>query len=513
MKDGRSVDWRRLTAAAAELIRQGQAPRALQQLEAAERAAPREREVRYWLGNACRMTGQAGRARRIFRGLLAERPDDLETSFALAFLLRDTGAPGDAAEVLLQASRQPGMARAQLLQIAGFLRDGNQVDGAIEVCENAAALGAPQADLEFKLARLYQARGDFEQARAKLRLTLELEPATGPAWIALAQQHRFESADDETFRSIEAAAARSLGREADMCVAFAHGKALDDLGRWPEAWARFGLGNRLMAEKLPWNGRAWADFVDRALARDATPAAPAAGRDAVFIVGMPRSGTTLLEQMLDRHPEIHGRGELNFLSHFAEQRSAGGAPDAAQRRALGDALWTQLKLHGPQTGAYVDKNPLNFRYLDLLFEILPNARVLHLVRDGRASGLSCWFQLFEHPDMAFSYDLDGLVQFYSGYRRLMAHWERRYPERIRRVPYDDLVRAPAEVLAGVLEFLGREWNEAVLEAGGRPGLVRSASAWQARQPVHAQSVERWRNYRDQAPEFFERLAAVEERFR
>ncbi|RPH93154.1 MAG: tetratricopeptide repeat protein, partial [Lysobacterales bacterium] len=186
-------DWRALTEAGAELLRQGQPREALQRLQRAERMAPRERDVRYWLANACRATGQVDRARRTLRDLLDERPGDLDASFALAFLLRDAGAPGDAAEVLSQASRQAGVTAHQLLQIAGFLRDGNQFSAAIEVCEKAAGLQPDQADLQFKLARLYLATGAFERSLDALRRTLELQPSTGPAWVALAQQRTFTS--------------------------------------------------------------------------------------------------------------------------------------------------------------------------------------------------------------------------------------------------------------------------------------------------------------------------------
>lgn len=510
------TDWRALTEQGAALLREGQPEQALEVLQLASRAAPLERDVRYWLANACRMAGQTDRSAGIFRQLLDERPGDFEASFALAFLLRDTGAAGDAAEVLRNAARQPGVTTHQLLQVAGFLRNANQIAAAIEVCERVAAMHPGQADLHFKLARLYQAAGDFGRSQAALLRTLDLEPSTGPAWVALAQQKKFVSAEDEEFRRLRAAAGQSYGRETDMCVAFALGKALDDLARWPEAWAWYRKGNRLMSGAHAWNSRAWADFLSRALARNvaAPSSVPGNARNAVFIVGMLRSGTTLLEQMLDRHPEIHGRGELNFLRHFAEQRSTSSAPGPEQRAGMADTLWTQMRLDGPETAVYIDKNPLNFRYLDFLFELLPTARVLHLTRDGRASCLSCFFQLFaEHADTAFAYELDDLVVFYSGYRRLMAHWEQSWPQRIWRVDYNDLVHSPRDTLAGVLDFLGREWNDSVMQIGAQQGIVRTASVWQARQPLHTRSVERWRRYYELARDFFDRLAAIDDEYR
>jgi tetratricopeptide (TPR) repeat protein len=457
------------------------------------------------------MTGKTNRALSIFRKLLAERPGDFDTSFALAFLLRDAGAPGDAAEALQKASEQPAVTLNQLLQITGFLRDSSQFAAAIQVLKRAAAMSPAQADLHFKLARLYQATGAFDLALDALRKTLDLKPSVGPAWTVLAQQIHFRATDDVDYKRIQSASSQSYGREADMCIAFAFSKALDDLEQWPQAWAQYQKGNQLMSKAAPWNQGTWRNFVERSIKKTgkAEPAAPATGRNAVFIVGMPRSGTTLLEQMLDRHPDITGRGETNFLAHFAQQSSASGPTTGPQRKEMADVLWTQLRLEGPEKGIYIDKNPLNFRYLDVLFELLPTAKVLHVTRDGRDSCISCYFQLFQHADMAFSYSLEHLVDFYSGYRRLMASWENVYAERIHRVEYKDLVNSSDDVLAKVLRFLGTEWDDAVTQTSDQARLVRTASVWQARQPVYTRSVGRWGHYYDQAPEFFTRLSAID----
>lgn len=507
----RRDDWRTLTQNGIALLRQSQPQKALIQMQRAERQAPKERDVRYWLANAYRMTGATNRADIIFRKLLAERPGDFDTSLALAFLLRDAGIPGDAAEALLTASEQPAVTVDQLLQITSFLRDSNQFAAAIQVCERAADLSPGQADLHFKLARLYQATGAFDLALNALRKTLDLQPSTGPAWTALAQQKHFSGTDDADYIRIQTASGRSYGREADMCIAFAFGKALDDLQQWPQAWAQYLRGNKLMSRITPWSRSAWRRFVERSIANTGktVSAASGTGRNAVFIVGMPRSGTTLVEQMLDRHPDITGRGEMNFLAHFAQQRSVSNPMTGPQRQAMADELWTQMRLEGPENGIYIDKNPLNFRYLDVLFELLPTAKVLHITRDGRDSCMSCFFQLFQHADTAFGNSLEHLIAFYSGYRRLMAGWEKIYAERIHRVNYAELVNASTDVLAKVLRFLGTEWDDAVTQISDQQRVVRTASVWQARQPIHSYSVDRWRHYYDHAPDFFTRLSAID----
>ena len=510
----RKNEWRALIENGIALLRDKQLQKALTQMQRAEQQAPQERDVQYWLANAYRMTGDTERAVSIFRKLLVARPDDFDTSFALAFVLRDAGRPRDAAAALQMVSDQPGVTAHQLLQITGFLRDSNQHAATIRILTRAVELNPGQADLHFKLARLYQATGAFDLALEALRKTLDLQPSIGPAWTVLAQQKRFGTTDDADYVRLQDAVGQSYGSEADMCIAFAYGKALDDLQRWPSAWAQYQRGNRLMAKATPWNSNHWKAFVERSLAVTGKAAvkASATGRNAVFIVGMPRSGTTLLEQMLDRHPAITGRGEMNFLPHFAGDISALGRLSDAQRHEMAESFWTQLKLEGPENGIYIDKNPLNFRYLDILFELLPTAKVLHVTRGGRDSCLSCYFQLFQHTDTAFSYTLEHLIAFYSGYRRLLTHWERIYARQIYRVSYEDLVSSGDDVLAKVLRFLGAEWHDAVTQTGDQDRVVRTASVWQARQPVHTLSVDRWRHYADHAPDFFTRLSDIDAKF-
>lgn len=500
--------WQDLTRQGMEAFRQNQYQDALILLQHAERKAPGVREVRYWLANALRMTGNSERAQNLFRQLLAENPADTDAAFGLAYLLLSLGRTDDAADILGATARQEGMGTEELLQIAGFLRNCNHFDAAIELCRQARGLEPERADIHFKLARLYQGTGDFERARNTLHRVLDLDPATGPAWTLLAHQKQFAHREDSDFVRLEEAARGSLGEEADMCVAFAFGKALDDLGDYPGAWEQYTRGNRIKAAGQAWNPREWSDYVRECIA---TLPSPAPGRTAsrrkpVFIVGMPRSGTTLLEQMLDRHPRIEGRGETNLLAHFADQLKQAGALSSSQKREMGDYFWEQLRQQGADDGVYVDKNPLNFRYLGQLFQLLPDARVLHVERDGRDSGLSCYFQLFEHDDMAFSYQPDHVVQFHAGYRDLMAHWQRTWPQRIRSVRYAELVMDRKKVLADTLEFIGVDWDDAVLKTAAPGSVVRTASVWQARQEVHTRSVARWRNYYQQAPDFFDRLA-------
>ena len=163
-----------------------------------------------------------------------------------------------------------------------------------------------------------------------------------------------------------------------------------------------------------------------------------------------------------------------------------------QRSALADELWRQMRHDGPKAHAYIDKNPLNFRFLPLINAVFPQARVIHMIRDGRDSCLSSYFQLFQHPDTDFSNNLDDLVAYYADYRRLVGHWKQ-IGGKLLEVRYSDLVENPAQELNRVTDYLGFSRDDAVLETGDQQRAVRTASSWQARQSLYTGSIGRWAN--------------------
>lgn len=511
------TDWQRQLEAGIRAVEQQRGGEAAGHLEAAVRQAPQSREARYWLANARRLNGQPAGAESLLVQLLAEQPGDENAAFALAYLLREQGQTGKAAEALLSLARHQRHDLTCLLKVSGFLRDSHQAAAAISTMNMALQLAPGDAGLHFRVARLHQSLGQFEPALDHYRNALDADPGLGGAWLNLAQLQRFESRENADWQRIQLAAQSSLGPEADMCLAFARGKALDDLGSWGDAWQAFVRGNRLRHQAQPWDRSGWHRQRDTALqpvaashARQLRPAR--GGRQPVYIMGMLRSGTTLLEQLLDRHERITGRGELNFLSHLATRHGPAHALSSAERSAIADELWTHLQLDGPGDHIYIDKNPLNFRFVGFLLTVMPEAKILHLSRDGRDSCLSCFCQLFQHADAGFANRLDDLEDYYAGYRSIMSFWQDQAPERIHSLAYEDLVTAPAATLKTVLGFLGLEWTASMDSSQQHARAVRTASSWQARQPVHQASVARWQHYRQHAPEFFDALAATDRRY-
>ena len=508
-----TMSWQNLLAEGIEAVRDQQGNAAKAVLQRALKLNRSDRDIRYWLANAHRLCGEVDQSHHLFSQLLNENPADSEAAFGAAYLLRENGQPELAAKLLANLAANMDDAPQLLLQISGFLRDINQFELALQVMDRAVERSPHIGDLYFKRARLQQALGRFDRAIRDLRKALDLDPQIGGAWLNLSQLQTFSDAAHPDWQRIDQTLPASLNREARMCLAFAKGKGLDDLGHWQEAWDSYRYGNQLQREVFAWSQPAWPEFVSNTLKSglQESPTPVNSGRRPVYIIGMLRSGTTLLEQLLSQHPEVTARGETNWLAHLHKTREGQHQVSDQRRQQESELLWTQLRLDGPEHNVFIDKNPLNFRFVGLLAEVAPEARIIHVNRDGRESCLSCFFQLFQHPDAGFSYSLDDLVAYYRGYKQLMAHWRRLLGDRMIEINYDELVSEPENSVDRLLDTLGLDPTRRPdsTAPGTRP--IRTASSWQARQPVHSRSIGRWRHYYEFAPEFFDALAAIDEK--
>jgi hypothetical protein len=222
----------------------------------------------------------------------------------------------------------------------------------------------------------------------------------------------------------------------------------------------------------------------------------------VFVVGLPRTGTTLVATRLARRADVHDRGELNWIAAMYEHLSSQEAlADRSELQSVAALIATQMRRDDAPARFYIDKNPLNFVYLNLIFALFPNARILHCRRAARDTALSLWSQHFAHPDLAFSYDFAGIAGVARHEQRLMAHWHSTHPAAILDVDYEALVADPSAQLERIGEFVGLP-PSAATDAPAAPGgdVITTASVWQARQPVYTQAVGRWRRYAAFVPE-------------
>jgi len=391
--------------------------------------------------------------------------------------------------------------------LAGCLQALGRGAEALAAYERAAALPAvaPEAALT-GMARLLTETGRPAEALAALDRALTVNPVHATAWFARAELKTYGPADPD-IAAMEALLAdgRVQGRADRMALHFALGKAWLDAGDAGRAFGHLAEGNRMKRATFAFDVAAvegWIASVAESF--DADTLARLAGTGAgselpVFVIGMPRSGTTLVEQILASHPEVHGAGELTAVQRLAEetlQPYPGTVPslDGAALAGLGRCYLERVGPLAQGRARLVDKMPANFVHAGLIRLMLPGARIIHCRRDPVDTCLSCYTKLFSE-EQAFAYDLAELGRFYRAYENLMAHWRAVLPAGcFLEVAYEDVV-ADLEVEARrLVAFCGLEWEARCLAFHENRRPVRTASAVQVRKPVYRASVGRWKPY-------------------
>lgn len=473
-------------------------------LELALSGFPQSFELRRMLAGLHRQARREGEAESLLRDLLSERPQDAGGAFTLARLLIEQGRPRAAGEVLRRCFEGAGHDADVAIRAIEMLDEADRKADAAIIAEYATATMPGDPRLHAYAGMLALQLGRFEHAREHYLFALAHSPQACE-WHAphgLASAQRYSDATHQDFALFGECLQRTdLSGRARSSLLFALGKAYDDIGDQARASAYFREANALAHSLTQWSRKAWRRAVEARLA-SAPPArhATAVGDFIpVFIVGVPRSGTTLLAELLSRCPSVCNRGELPWIAKLAERADLSGNPseDALQRGAKFYAAQTRRD-DAPAARWFVDKQPLNFRYVDLMFALFPNARIIHCRRNARDTALSLWTQSFREDVQGYAYDFDDITTVMRDCGRLMAHWEDRYPQVIATVHYEQLVAQPDQTLAWLIEWLGIPASGS--SAAEPSSSISTASLWQARQPVHSTSVQRWRAYAPLVPE-------------
>lgn len=455
-----------------------------------------------------RQSGRLVEAEALLRDLLREKPADAAAAFALGRILKEQGRMAAAADLLGACmGREPNLGDANLaINAVELLDDCGRKEAAAALV--LAAIGASPGDprLHAYAGMLQMQLGRFEVARRHYLTALQ-GSERGWEWhvpIGLAFTKRYADAADPDLALFRAGLQRegltALAR-AELC--FALGKAYDDLGRYEKAVRRFREGNAIAHSLANWSSEAWT----REIAALPVGGQPLRHADAdadftpVFIVGMPRSGTTLLAELLSRNPCVCNRGELPWIDRLARAL----APAGGSRQAFEDAAAIYRMQCRQDDGGYarwfVDKQPLNFRYVDLVLALFPHARIVYCRRSPRDTALSLWTQLFADETLGFTYDFADIARVMADCRRLMAQASASHPSSVYALEYEALVVNPGRAVGELAAWLGLP--EVDGENSGGPSVVSTSSLWQVRQPVYRTSVERWRRYAEYVPELLE----------
>ena len=470
-------------------------------------------------------------------------PELIEAHEQLAAACRALGREADALQALKRALELRPRTADGLRQLGGIHFELRRYDEAMDCYERARLIEPRSAAVYRGIGRVRFSQGRLQESREALAKALELEPDNAANYAAMGQSYQTEgrfaeaiawqgkaialqphnaeahytlammhgTADRKSrIRALEETlAAGSLTPDQQVGLSFSLGKLHDEDGDYEAAFSCFEAGNELRKERQRHSMEEHSALVDQTIAAFSREFFATRGRigsesqQPVFVVGMMRSGTTLVEQILASHPRIHGHGELDEIRWLAQslpERVGGGSYpdcvaglDAGTVHSLAAAHLARLERDAGEALRSVDKMPHNFQFLGLIALLFPRAKLIHCVRDARDTCLSCYFQDFGVRH-AFTCDLGHLGRYYLDYRRLMAHWHAVLPIPILDVPYEALVADQEGWSRRIVDFVGLPWDERCLDYHKTERPVLTSSFWQVRQPIYTSSVGRWRHY-------------------
>jgi tetratricopeptide (TPR) repeat protein len=454
------------------------------------------------LGNVLRELGEPRESLACYREAVALDPQRAESHCYLGNELYEAGQLAESAASFRRAlTLRPGYPLA-LLGLAAALRRQGSVTEAEASVRAALALEPESAAALTLLGDLHADRGEFGKAQELYEHALAGNPDFAPAFCGLAAQRRMTSADTAWLRGAKRLLARRLPVAHTIDLHYALGKFHNDLGQYDEAFSHYREANELgkrgtaayEAPKLERHVDTAIVGFNRTFLRQ--PQAGASESEVpVFVVGMPRSGTSLTEQILASHPDVFGAGEIEFWDQALPvftAKAAGG--EAAALSRLAREYLERLSEHSGAALRVVDKMPANFLHAGLIHTVLPRARIIHMQRDPLDTCLSIYLQNFTAM-RPFTSDLESLAHYYGQYLRITDHWRAVLPpETLLEVPYEALVGNQEYWTRRMLDFIGLPWDPRCLEFHRTERVVITASRWQVRQKISSGSIGRWRNY-------------------
>jgi tetratricopeptide (TPR) repeat protein len=450
--------------------------------------------------------GQLGTAIAQYQEFLQGQPGNANAYFNVALLYKKGKRYADALNAYEQAIAQDIDHVEEVYSNMGVLySEMRQRDKASDMYERALEVEPEYIPALFNLAGLFEESGDRREAIELYERILSINPRHWESLSRLAYGKKVSSGDSQLMDSLKRASEEAnddkLGQES---IYFALGKAFDDLQQYEEAFTAYTSANKLGKLRNPPYVRSDVEHAFDGLmgafsaewistATDTSRVAP------VFICGMFRSGSSLVEQILSAHASITAGGELDYLQWLVAQklspfpeRAVNASSEALQ--ALGNEYLTLVRTLFPSAQCITDKQPDNFLYLGLIKILFPSAKIIYTSRNPLDNCLSVNFQQLG-GNLSYATDLEDTAHYYKQHERLMKHWSRCFPDNIFTVEYDQLVSSPEPVLRGLLDFLGLEWDEKCLAFQQSDNLVKTASVWQVREKLHTNSSGRWRNYK------------------
>lgn len=443
--------------------------------------------------------------------LVQLRPNDPSLKLKLGIALAKAGQGREAVSFLREIETSHPNDPAVVHALSFALKEDKKDKEALQYAVKAADLDPENAEAQRFAAYLLTTQGQFEEAEERLERSLVRNPNSGRAWYTRIHIKRCTEGDRPKIPQLEALVSNPNIRTDERASAlYALGKLHNDLEEWDQAFARIKEANELLPST--WDKQNFEDlinalmtvFSDASIFEEKRKCANPSSRP-IFVLGMARSGTSLVEQILCSHPAIGGAGELrqmDILAHELPRLIGTSTPYPQCIAELTPQVATpqskryvqELLSFGSSTDYTVDKMPANYRHLGLIAILFPNAHIIHCRRDPMAVCVSCYFQAFQRSGQHYAKHLDTLGHYYKHYTRMMNHWRKVLPIAMLEIDYESLVQNKEMESKRLIEFCGLDWDEQCLDFHKTDRTVRTASSWQVRQPIYTTAMAHWKHY-------------------
>jgi tetratricopeptide (TPR) repeat protein len=473
--------------------------------------APHHAGVHFVAGAAALQLGQMPLAAELSRRAVSLNPKRADYAAQLARVLATGRFIREAVEVADKAMTLVPGDPLTLDTLGVVYTQANEHGKAIEVFQRAAALMPDRASYRFNLATSLTFSGRIDEAEREHQSCLQLDPRYWKAYLALSQLRRQTESSNHVswFESVLPSAEHNT--DALMYLHLALAKEYEDLGRYELAFEHLTKGKSANRASRDYSTeRDNALFKALAEAPLAPPGAGSESREPIFVIGMPRSGTTLVERILSSHPQVHSAGELQNFGVMLKRATGSRTPhmldmDTVARskdivwRQLGDAYVASTRPGTGHTPYFIDKLPHNFLYAGFIASALPNAKIICLRRNAMDTCLSNFRQLFAQtsPYYDYSFDLMDTGRYYLLFEQLMVHWRQAIPGRILEIDYESIVDDQEGSTRRLLDFCGLPWDDACMRFQDNQAPVATASATQVRAPIYRSALQRWKRYETQ----------------
>jgi Flp pilus assembly protein TadD len=490
-------------------VESGQPKKAIAPLTNAVRLRPDDPQARYNLGIAHKDMAEFNKAAEQFREVVQLSPDNVDACIALANVFRADHKLDEARQafdVSLQLDpahkgAKQGMSDT-LNEIAVATNKSGNADEAIELLQEAVSLHSSNAEAHMNLGVILEQTGKADAAAKAVRAAISAKPDFANAHYQLAHLRSHESTPDE-IAAMQMLFDRGEMKRKDLArLAYGIGKALEKRGEYEREFDWLVKAHALMSGETEFDSRKQAQYVDSLIKRfDRITPVPGAEnlpgtQNIIFVTGMPRSGTTLTEQILASHPDVHGSGEHALIAETAVQIMAKGITDPQAMLAIGITVAKGLATLAEGTRFVVETTPTNLFHIGLIATLLPRARIVHCIRHP----LDTCMSIYQHPlsrAHAYAHDFEDLSNYYLAQQRLMDHWQDALPGRIHYQRYEDTVEDLDSNVRSLLSYCGISFHPACLEFHKTKRTIKTPSASQVRQPIYSSSVGRWKRYAEQ----------------